>query len=172
MAFDKRKALQNALTFAQQGKWDKAIAEYQAILKVDPNDLAVCNNLGDLYARSGRVPEAIEQYLKLGQLYRADGLSVKAIAVYKKIVKLDPTRTEAHLACADLYEEQGLSGEAKLQLAAHQVPIRGTRDHRVSQSIYCEDPDGNTVELFVDGDPAIWAEDPSTVATIKPLTLG
>ena len=117
MAFDKRKALQNALTFAQQGKWDKAIAEYQAILKVDPNDLTVCNNLGDLYARSGRVPEAIEQYLKLGQLYRADGLSVKAIAVYKKIVKLDPTRTEAHLACADLYEEQGLSGEAKLQLA-------------------------------------------------------
>ncbi len=117
MAFDKRKALQNALGFAQQGKWEKAIAEYQAILKADPSDLTVCNNLGDLYARSGRVAEAIEQYLKLGQLYRADGLSVKAIAVYKKIVKLDPTRTEAHLACADLYEEQGLSGEAKLQLA-------------------------------------------------------
>ena len=47
-----------------------------------------------------------------------------------------------------------------------------TGDHRVSQSIYCEDPDGNTVELFVDGDPAIWAEDPSAVATIKPLALG
>lgn len=62
--------------------------------------------------------------------------------------------------------------EAKAQLDAHQVPIRGTRDHRVSQSIYCEDPDGNAVELFVDGDPAIWAEDPSAVATIKPLTLG
>ena len=42
----------------------------------------------------------------------------------------------------------------------------------MSQSICCEDPDGNTVELFVDGDPAIWAEDPSTVATIKPLSLG
>ncbi len=117
MAIDKRKALQTALGFAQQGKWEKAIAEYQAILKADPSDLTVCNNLGDLYARSGRVAEAIEQYLKLGQLYRADGLSVKAIAVYKKIVKLDSTRTEAHLACADLYEEQGLSGEAKLQLA-------------------------------------------------------
>jgi tetratricopeptide (TPR) repeat protein len=117
MAFDKRKALQNALTFAQQGRWDKAIAEYQAILKADPNDLTVCNNLGDLYARTGKVAEAIEQYLKLGELYRADGLSVKAIAVYKKIVKLDPARTEAHLACADLYEEQGLTGEAKIQLA-------------------------------------------------------
>ncbi len=117
MNFDKRKALQNALSFAQQGKWDKAIAEYQAILRADPTDLTVYNNLGDLYARTGKVPDAIDQYLKLGELCRADGLSVKAIAVYKKIVKLDPTRAEAHLTCADLYEEQGLTGEAKVQLA-------------------------------------------------------
>lgn len=117
MAFDKRKAIQNALSYTQQGKWDKAIAEYQAILKADPNDLTVCNNLGDLYARAGKPTEAIEQYLKLGELYRADGLAVKAIAVYKKITKLDATKTQALLACADLYEEQGLTGEAKIQLA-------------------------------------------------------
>jgi pilus assembly protein FimV len=117
MAFDKRKALQNALSYTQQGKWDKAIAEYQSIVKADPRDLTVCNNLGDLFARVGRTAEAIEQYLKLGELYRADGLSVKAIAVYKKIAKLDTSRTEAYLACADLYQEQGLVGEAKIQLA-------------------------------------------------------
>ncbi len=117
MAFDKRKALQNALTYTQQGKWDKAITEYQAILKADPRDLTVCNNLGDLYARAGKTAEAIDQYLKLGELYRADGLSVKAIAVYKKIAKLDPNRTAAYTACADLYLEQGLVGEAKVQLA-------------------------------------------------------
>lgn len=117
MAFDKRKALQSALAYAQQAKWDKAIAEYQAILKADPNDLTVCNNLGDLYARAGRPTEAIEQYLKLGELYRADGLAVKAIAVYKKIIKQDATKTQVLLACADLYEEQGLTGEAKVQLA-------------------------------------------------------
>lgn len=117
MAFDKRKALQNALTYTQQGKWDRAIAEYQAIVKADPRDLTVCNNLGDLYARVGKPAEAIEQYLKLGELFRTDGLSVKAIAVYKKIVKLDPNRAAAYLACADLYQEQGLVGEAKVQLA-------------------------------------------------------
>lgn len=61
--------------------------------------------------------------------------------------------------------------QAKAELEAAGVPIRGIRDHTVSQSIYCEDPDGNTVELFVDGDPAIWAADPTTVATIKPLSL-
>lgn len=61
---------------------------------------------------------------------------------------------------------------AKAELEAHAVPIRGIRDHRVSQSIYTEDPDGNTVELYVDADPAIWAEDPASVATVKPLALG
>ena len=61
--------------------------------------------------------------------------------------------------------------EAKAVLEANSVPIRGIRDHRVSQSIYLEDPDGNALELYVDADPAIWAEDPSTVATIKPLSL-
>ncbi len=118
MAFDKRKAFQNALNFTQQSKWDKAIAEYQAILKADPRDLTACNSLGDLYARVGKAGEAIDQYLKLGELFRTDGLAVKAIAVYKKVVMLAPTRIDALLACADLYEEQGLSGEAKIQLAA------------------------------------------------------
>lgn len=117
MAFDKRKALQNALAYTQQGRWDRAIVEYLSILKADPRDVTVCNNLGDLFARAGKTGEAIDQYLKLGELYRADGLSVKAIAVYKKIAKLDPARTEAYLACADLYWEQGLLGEAKIQMA-------------------------------------------------------
>ena len=62
--------------------------------------------------------------------------------------------------------------EAKAVLDVHRVPIRGIRDHRVSQSIYLEDPDGNTIELYVDADPAIWAEDPAAVATVQPLTLG
>jgi catechol 2,3-dioxygenase len=77
----------------------------------------------------------------------------------------------AHLALK-IGDSLELLREAKAQLDAHGVPILGTRDHRVSQSIYCEDPDGNAVELFVDADPAIWAEDPSAVATIDPLSLG
>jgi catechol 2,3-dioxygenase len=61
--------------------------------------------------------------------------------------------------------------QAKAELEAAGVPIRGISDHRVSQSIYAEDPDGNTVELYVDADPAVWAEDPSAVATVRPLAL-
>jgi catechol 2,3-dioxygenase len=60
---------------------------------------------------------------------------------------------------------------AKAHLDAHGVKIAGISDHRVSQSIYLNDPDGNGLELFVDADPAVWRTDPSTVATVGPLSL-
>ena len=60
---------------------------------------------------------------------------------------------------------------AKAHLEAHGYTKLRLTDHRVSQSIYLDDPDGNGVELYVDGDPAIWREDPSRVASVGPLTL-
>lgn len=60
---------------------------------------------------------------------------------------------------------------AKARLDAHGVRILGIADHRVSQSLYLSDPDGNGLELFVDADPAVWREDPAAVATVGPLRL-
>ncbi len=124
---DKRKALEIALAYIQQGKLDRAIGEYQAILKADPSDFNVLNAMGDLCARTGNTAEAIAHYMRLGEVYRVDGLYVRAIAVYKKVLKLDPSYTEASLACADMYAEQGLIAEAKLQLQgiAEQYVKRG-----------------------------------------------
>ncbi len=56
-------------------------------------------------------------------------------------------------------------------LEMHGVRPDRTADHRVSQSIYFHDPDGNQIEVFVDSDPRIWREDPTTVATRLPLAL-
>ena len=61
--------------------------------------------------------------------------------------------------------------DAKAHLEACGIEIAMLADHTVSQSIYLNDPDGNQVELFVDGDPAIWHTDPSRVASIAPLTI-
>ena len=58
------------------------------------------------------------------------------------------------------------------ELHEHGVTIDGMSDHTVSQSLYLRDPDGNEVELYVDADPSIWADDPAAVmARIKPLRL-
>lgn len=60
---------------------------------------------------------------------------------------------------------------ARAHLEAHGITNMHIRDHMVSQSIYLNDPDGNTIELYVDADPSIWRERPETVATSRPLDL-
>ena len=122
MKKDKRKGLESALAYIQQGKLDRAFDAYQTVLKADPADSNVLNALGDLCARMGNKAEAITYFMRLGGAYRDDGLTVRAIAVYKKVLKLDPSHTEASLACADQYAEQGLRAEAKQQ-------FQGIADH-------------------------------------------
>ena len=61
------------------------------------------------------------------------------------------------------------AARAMLQQAG--VPIRRIEDHRVSQSIYIADPDGNEIELYVDEDARLWHDDPSAVASVAPLAL-
>jgi catechol 2,3-dioxygenase len=56
-------------------------------------------------------------------------------------------------------------------LAAHGVAIVGQADHRVSQALYCHDPDGILIEVYVDADPTLWRDDPGAVAHVGPLTL-
>jgi len=60
--------------------------------------------------------------------------------------------------------------QTKEQLDALGVEIAGIMDHTVSQSIYVNDPDGNTIELYVDTSD-VWRTDPQTVASIAPLAL-
>jgi catechol 2,3-dioxygenase len=55
----------------------------------------------------------------------------------------------------------------KKHLRELDVPVLGESDHRVSQALYIQDPDGIEIELYVDSDPSIWKDDPSAVATIR-----
>jgi catechol 2,3-dioxygenase len=61
--------------------------------------------------------------------------------------------------------------EAKDWLVEHGVQPERLRDHLVSQSVYFRDPDGHQIEVFVDGDPAVWHANPQTVATSNVLRL-
>ena len=58
----------------------------------------------------------------------------------------------------------------KKELEAAGVSIDILADHTVSRSIYVRDPDGNGVELYVDGSD-VWKTAPQAVATFSPLDL-
>lgn len=44
-------------------------------------------------------------------------------------------------------------------------------EHRVCQSMHVDDPDGNTIELYVDADRELWVNDPHAIVYSEPLQL-
>src|SRR5579864_9477935 len=151
MAFNKSKALENALKFLNQGKVAQAIGEYQLILRADPKDQATLMTVGDLFARQGDMPQAIEYFERLAQVYLNDGFNSKAIAIYKKIGKLAPAELAPLERLADLYVQQGVLSEARplfLQIAeAHLKANRAAKAVDVLNRLLEVEPDNPRVQL-------------------------
>jgi len=114
-AFDRARSLAAAEKFVKAGKMPEAIAEYKKLADDNPRDMNVVNKLGDLLVRAGKVPDALRQFLRIADFYARDGFFLKAIAMYKKICKIDPKNLECQRKLAELYQQQGLATEAKTQ---------------------------------------------------------
>src|SRR6202050_3589562 len=151
MAFNKSKSLDSALKYLNQGKVNQAIAEYQQILRHDAKDQATLMTVGDLYARQGDMPHAIEYFERLAQVYLQDGFNSKAIAIYKKIAKLAPTESAPLERLADLYVQQGVLSEARplfLQIAeAHLKANRATKAVEVLHHLLEVEPENPRVQM-------------------------
>jgi len=116
VAFDRNGTIRNAEKLLRQGKIDAAIAEYLRVVDDQPTDWNTANILGDLYTRAGQVEKALEQFLKVADSLREEGQLVKAAALYKKILKLQPDNERALLQAAELVANQGLYADARAYL--------------------------------------------------------
>lgn len=115
MALNRPQVIAAAEKLVSRGKIDAAIKEYRKLLSDNPNDASTLNRLGDLYVRIDRIDEAVRLFSQIADRYTEDGFFVKAIAIYKKIIKLDPTRLAVYERLAELYHKQGLITEARTQ---------------------------------------------------------
>ena len=109
------KTRQEAEKAEKAGKLDQAIPLYRQLLEDNPRDWNTINKIGDLFAKIGKNREAGDEYAKVAEFYAKDGFHLKAIAIWKKINKLDPSAVEPYGKLADLYAKQGLVMEAKGQ---------------------------------------------------------
>lgn len=114
MAVDRAAIVTRADKFISQGKLDLAIAEYRALVEEHPGDLGAANTLGDLYARHGAADKAIEQFARLAESERSQGFAAKAVALYKKALKVDPGCELALAQLADIAVGQDLLADATL----------------------------------------------------------
>ena len=115
MAFDKNKITRSAEKYLAQGKLPAAIKEYKQIVANDPQDFTALNMLGDLYVRTGDQKGAVNCFAHIADHYREQGFTLKAIAMYKKIDRLQPNDMQIANQLAALYEIMGLIVEARAQ---------------------------------------------------------
>ena len=112
---NRQKLIRNAERQVGRGKLNAAIDSYLKVLESSPDDTTTLNRVGDLYARLQRIEEAIQLFERAAQHFTEEGFYVKAIAIYKKILRLAPGQLEASENLAGLQAHQGLVNEARQQ---------------------------------------------------------
>ena len=112
MAVDRRTVLQNAQLFASKGQYEAAITEWKKLILESPTDGSIFNTIGDLHLKRNATADAITAYLQAAAAFRTEGSTLKAIAAYKKILKVDPARYEVYRHLGDLNAERGLLSSA------------------------------------------------------------
>ena len=118
MAFDKVKTLRAAERYLEMGKIPAAVKEYCKIVEDEPDDFTTLNMLGDLYVRIGNQSAAVTCFRRIADHYREQDFALKAIAMFRKIDRLQPNDTEISTQLADLYAQQDLVVEARAHYLA------------------------------------------------------
>jgi tetratricopeptide (TPR) repeat protein len=108
---DKTSLMKEAQKHLSKGQIDKAITVLDKLIRESPDGNAY-NTIGDLYLKKADKKNAIDSYHKAANFFRHEGFSLKALALYKKVLNINPTDTDALYALGELNEEKGLLPDA------------------------------------------------------------
>ncbi|MEM8856957.1 MAG: tetratricopeptide repeat protein [Chloroflexota bacterium] len=109
------------LLFQSTGEYDQAIANYDQVIKIDPQDAGAFNNRGNAYARKGDLDQAIADYDQAialdpqyafsfnnrGLAYSDKGDLDQAIADLNQAIALDPQLDGAFFNRGNAYSRKG-----------------------------------------------------------------
>lgn len=144
MPFDREATMRKAEKLLRQGRLDQAIAEYRSVIENQPSDWNTANTLGDLYMRAGQVDNAVAEYIRIADHLATEGFLPKAVALYRKILKIKPNAERALSQLGEIAGQQGLLADAKSAFAslADQRRARGDRRGAAEARIRLGDLEG------------------------------
>lgn len=101
-----------ALDFAKKRQWDKALNEYIRLAEIEANNPNVFNELGDLHLKLGHKNDAFNAFHSAIDAYTKLRLHNNAVAVCKKIIRLNAADRSVYGKLAKLRHAQGFKKEA------------------------------------------------------------
>jgi tetratricopeptide (TPR) repeat protein len=117
-------------TMPDQPSKDAALPEFEAALKINPQNEKAMSHLGTVWARKGDLQKAYSYYSEAVKLEPSDedatlGLAKtlismdqkdKALPLLERAVQLEPTDATAHFRLSNLYRQQGRADDAKREV--------------------------------------------------------
>jgi tetratricopeptide (TPR) repeat protein len=144
LGIDRSKVLHSAQLFASKGQFDAAINEWRKLSAESPGDGGIHNSIGELHLKRNATADAVASFIQAANAFRVEGATLKAIATYKKVLKLDPSRYDMYRYLGDLNAERGLLSSAVqdyLTLGKHYLKERKTKEALdIYKKIVSQDP--------------------------------
>ncbi len=95
-----------------KGDIPKAVAELDKAVQSFPTDGSLHNKLGDLYLKMNKNTEALDAYERGVVVFRDETYYPNAIALCKKILRIDKERASVYRYLGELHKELDQKGEA------------------------------------------------------------
>ena len=81
----------------------------------DPTDMRIKLKIGEIYFKKKQVDQGIAIFKEVGEHYIKEGFSLKAVAIYKNILKFSPGSVQFNEKLAELFTKLSMPEDAMTQ---------------------------------------------------------
>ncbi len=113
LASEKAAISENVQKFIQKSDWKNAVTEMEKLFALD-QDPQVKVRMGDIRQKMNQKPQAVNEYMKAAEIFAEKGFVVKALAMYKMVLRLDPSSDKALAQMSSLHSNKSVT-ELKLE---------------------------------------------------------
>jgi tetratricopeptide (TPR) repeat protein len=119
----------------RSGRLLRAIELLEELLRETPDDWSSVQRLAQIRARNGDRRAAVGLYRRLADHYEEDEHLSRAIAVWRVVLRLDPSFLATHVRLGELYARQGFRVESRRHYATAIAGFRRRgQEHEVEQA--------------------------------------
>jgi len=120
------------------------LKEFLALSAQDPQDMRLKLKIGELYFKKKDLANGIAVFREVAEHYTREGFLLKAIAVYKNVLKFSPGSVEFNEKMGELYHQMGMSADAarQFQIVIHYHQTRKNNEDatRVARKLIEAEP--------------------------------
>lgn len=113
-----------------QSRFEKDLKSYQSEMAQNPSDTRLRMKIAETYFKAKNIDAAVEEYQAIAEAYEAENFMLKAVAVYKNILKIKPAMVEVNLKLAEIYKSLNMVNDAAIQykIAMQFYDVAGQKD--------------------------------------------